>query len=498
MAAAFFSITGCHNAPAPAASRIVLLPFENLTGDASLDWVSNAAPGIVAEDLSGSTKVAPLRAATMGDAYLERATQIVHGYFTGSPNALHFQIETEDAARHKMSGMVTEQGSVLLAMNAAANAIVPGAHSFSSTNAEAVSAWGQGDNERAVKLDPDFGAAWLGWAQSTERSGDREHAIQITQQALDRESLKSESDRARIELLAAELHQDALARAKALAHLYRLSPDDPAVLTVLADAEVLARDFVNAALHMRALVQLNPSNANVLNSLGYAEGFAGDLAAAHDTFERYGQAPNQKGNSLDSWGETLFMHGKFADAEAQFLSAHRTNPAQAQGEDLLKAAYSHWLAHDQSTADLKAADAEFADYLKFRANQHDPQLAWREASWLWSTGRRPQAMAKLAEVPNKQLVAKQTAVWKSQFQLPKDLDALRKHYYATQPFADGQVRLIYAAALITSGGDQAQKDEGRALLKLWPMPWSAGDAVLDSWVIPEYLELRTAAGMPAH
>ena len=80
----------------------------------------------------------------MGDAYLERATQIVHGYFTGSANALRFEIESEDAARHKMSGVVTEHGSVLLAMNAAATSIVP-ALSFSSTNAEAVAAWGQGD-----------------------------------------------------------------------------------------------------------------------------------------------------------------------------------------------------------------------------------------------------------------------------------------------------------------------------------------------------------------
>ena len=230
------------------------------------------------------------------------------------------------------------------------------------------------------------------------------------------------------------------ARAKALAHLYRLSPDDTAVLTVLADTEVLARDFVNAALHMRTLIQLNPANANAVNSLGYAEGFAGEsLAAAHDTFERYGQAPNQKGNSLDSWGEILFMHGKFADAEAQFLSAHRANPDLAKGEDLLKAAYSHWLAHDGSTADLKAADAEFAEYLKFRTNQHDPQIAWREASWLGGEHGSPAAGdGELAEVANKRLVATQTAVCKGQIQLPKDLNLLKTRYDATQPFADGQ------------------------------------------------------------
>ena len=108
-------------------------------------------------------------------------------------------------------------------------------------------------------------AAWLGWAQIVERSGDRERAIQITQQALDRSSLKSEADRARIELLSSDLRQDLQAHAKALAHLYRLSPDDTAVLSVLADTEILARDFVNGALHLRTLIQLNPANSNALN-----------------------------------------------------------------------------------------------------------------------------------------------------------------------------------------------------------------------------------------
>ena len=64
-------------------TRIAILPFENLTGDASLDWISAAAPAIVVSELSGSARIAAFRAQTVSDAYLSGATRFVHGYFTG-------------------------------------------------------------------------------------------------------------------------------------------------------------------------------------------------------------------------------------------------------------------------------------------------------------------------------------------------------------------------------------------------------------------------------
>jgi hypothetical protein len=29
---------------------------------------------------------------------------------------------------------------------------------------------------------------------------------------------------------------------------------------------------------------------------------------------------------------------------------------------------------------------------------------------------------------------------------------------------------------------------------MWPMPWAPGDAVLESWVLPKFIELRQAIG----
>jgi tetratricopeptide (TPR) repeat protein len=506
-------------AAAASIDRIVFLPFENLTDDPSLDWVGSAGPAVAAEDLTGIRGLESLRASNVSDGYMKQATRFVHAYFTGHAPTLRFEIEVEDAARHKITTSASETGNVLTVMNAAAKWIAPEAHAFPSPNPEAVEAWGRGEYERAVGLDPDFGEAWLAWAETLQHAGDTARAVEVASQALSRSSLRSELDRARIALFSADARHDADAREKALTELARLSPSNPALLTALAETAMNGRHFRDAAGHYRELEKLEP-NTNITNLLGYAEAFAGDLEAARKALERYGREPGQQANSFDSLGEVYFMRGKFAEAEQYFLQAHRSNPSLLAGQDLLKSAYAHWLAGDTalraptrgtagkgisrsgsashgaasapelSGADLKGADALMAQFLQFRRNQKDAMLAWHEASWLYATGRQEQAVAKLADVPNRQLAHRQLAVWNGEVALPHDLAALKQRFESTPPSADSQVRVLYAAALIAAD----QKEEARPLLELWPMPWAPGDALLESWVLPKFMELRASVG----
>jgi hypothetical protein len=105
---------------------------------------------------------------------------------------------------------------------------------------------------------------------------------------------------------------------------------------------------------------------------------------------------------------------------------------------------------------------------------------------LYATGRRELAVAKIAELPNKALAQKQMALWQGEIQLPRDLAALKQRFDSTSPASDAQVRVLYASALIADG----RTDEARPLLELWPMPWAPGDALLESWVLPKFMELR--------
>src|SRR5207344_1882048 len=96
---------------------------------------------------------------------------------------------------------------------------------------------------------------------------------------------------------------------------------DPSLYEALGESEMKARHYAAAASAFSKIIELDPENVGALNSLGYADAFAGDLDGARRTFEDYGRQPGQRPNSLDSLGEVFFMRGKFTEAEKYFLDA---------------------------------------------------------------------------------------------------------------------------------------------------------------------------------
>jgi tetratricopeptide (TPR) repeat protein len=483
----------CSKPPAPAVTREAFLPFDNLTGDASLDWIAQAAPRILERDLTGLPKTLPLAAAAIRDAYLQGATRLVHGYYEMRSGKLHFEIDVEDAAGHRMVQTVAEDGDFSEAMNRAARILSPDAQEL-PTPAAAVDAWGQGQYERAVMLDPDFGVAWLAWVEQIAASSNPDRvneATETAERALARPGLRGPIDRARLELAAATLRQDDSARIAAMRKLVQLIPSDPSLLGTLAEIEMAARHFSDAARDFQAFTRAEPGNVAAKNTLGYAQAFAGDLDGARKSFEAYGQQPGQAINALDSAGEALFVNGKFDQAERAFLEAYQKDPAFMQATDLWKAAHARWLG-----GDLAGADRLMDQYLQARAKARDPLLSWRRANWLYETGRQEQAVQVLktdlvgtdvTQPPQgaTALIERQLQVWNNLASLPSDLATLEKDYRRSNPSSDGLVRVLYAEALVRAG----RKDDARSLLKLWPVP-EQNESPVQSLVYPKFIELR--------
>ncbi len=481
----------CSRPAAPALTREAFLTFDNLTGDASLDWIAQAAPRMLQHDLTGLPATVTLAAAAVRDAYLERATRLVHGYFEKRSGKLHFEIEVEDAEKHRMIRTAAEDGDLTDAMNRAAKILAPGARAFPAP-AAAVDAWGQGQYERAVTLDPDFALAWLGWVEQTASSSDTDRANEakdIAERALARPGLRGPIDRARLELAAATLRQDEAARLAASRKLVELIPADPGLLEALAEMEMNARRFTDAARDYQDLARTNPGILGVKNELGYAQAFAGDLDGARKSFEEYGRQPGQAVNALDSLGEAYLLNGKFDQAERAFLDAYQKEPAFLQGATLWKAAHARWLAGDLAQAD-KIAERYWQD----RAKAHDALLPWRRANWLYETGRRDQAVDLLkmdlqtAHAPQEaaEAVQRQLQVWSNPQSVPSDLAVLERDYHRSAPARDGLIRTLYAEALVRAG----RKDEARSLVRLWPLPEQTD--LLQALMYPEFIELRKA------
>ena len=459
---------------------MALLKFENLSADPSLDWVATAAPAILAAELTGSVRTLPLAVETMRDARLESATRIVHGYFDRREGRLHFEVALEDPERRKMISTSVVEGAPLEAMSSIANRFASGVRAFSTSNAEAAAAWGRGDNELAVGLDPDFGTGWLAWTQKLANTGDSRGALEVASRALARSGLRSPIERTQIELLSASLTHDDAGRRASLQKLAELAPADPAPRLTLAQLETAGRRFPEAASAYREAIQAGANAPAIENQLGYAEALAGNLDAARKAFDAYGRQPEDATNALDSLGECLFMNGKFDAAEKAFLDAYAKDPAFLNGETVWKAAHARWLK-----GDLKGADELLERYW----TRGGPLASWRHANWLYETGRREQAAMMLMESPPEasELARKQLAVWNDPRAVPGDLDMLRQAYERSDPVNDGLVRTFYAAALLEAG----RKDEARKLTARWPLP-EMGDSLLQSLMYPRFLELRKA------
>jgi hypothetical protein len=444
---------------------------------------------VLEHDLTGLPATVTLAAAVVRDAYLERATRLVHGYFEKRSGKLHFEIEVEDAERHRMIRTAAEDGDLTDAMNRAAKILAPGARAFPAS-AAAADAWGQRQYERAVALDPDFALAWLGWVEQTASSSDpgraaegRQIAQEIAERALAHPGLRGPIDRARLELVAASLRQDQAARLAAMRKLVGLIPADPALLGTLAEMEMNARRFTDAAHDYQDMARADPGVLGVRNQLGYAQAFAGDLDGARKSFEEYGRQPSQAVNALDSLGEAYLVNGKFDQAERAFLDANQKNPAFLGGATLWKAAQARWLAGDLAQAD-KIAERYWQD----RAKAHDALLLWRRANWLYETGRREQAEDLLMRAPPEAgpVAQRQLQVWNNPQSVPSDLADLEKDYQRSNPVSDGLVRTLYAEALVRAG----RKDEARSLVRLWPLPEQTD--LLQALMYPKFIELRKA------
>jgi Flp pilus assembly protein TadD len=486
LAACLLAACGPGETASPAA-RAAFLTVENLTGDPSLDWMSRALPAIAVAQLAGGARVAAFTAHTVPEAHAGVASQLVHGTLDRRAGKLRAEFFVEDARSHRMVRTAAFEGlGVLETADRLAKWFDPSAGPFSSTNPEAVEAWGRQDFARAVELDPDFGAAWFGWAQAERERGQPGAALEIAARALARPGLRSPLDQANLRVLEATLRGDSAARDGALADLLRLTPHDAQLARSLAESAFNARRFRQAAEFFQAAIRANPSDRLAYNLLGYALAFQGDLDGARRAFEEYAKEPGERANALDSEGEALFLHGRFAEAERYFLDAHEADPARHQGDDLRKAAYARWLA-----GDLAAADRLFERYLQFMSAARDQAIEWRRAAWLYSTGRQSHAMDLLAGVrgPAEATAKAQLEIWRNPERVPSDVEELARIYEQTPPGQDGLMQVLYARALLRSG----RREEAARLLSLYPLP-GTGDPLLQSLVFPLYLELRAELG----
>jgi tetratricopeptide (TPR) repeat protein len=372
-----------------------------------------AAPGISAERT---------------DAELAGATQIVYGQIAMPAGKLRIDASIEDLKTqrmvHTLSSEADSSGKLLAAADQIAREISAGAQPFPTRDPRAIEAYVKGREapppqagqyfERAVQADPNFGLAWVAWERVAAARQDRAAFDEILARAQARGNAIPEIDRAYMLYDAAALRGDIQARLDAMETLSRLMPADTANLRTLAEAEVSARRFGPAIQHFHQVLAMTPSDPDTWNLLGYAEAFAGNYAEAVKALNEYQRLRPQDANPLDSLGDVNFYFDKLAEAESDYLKAQEKEPKFLQHADLLKAAHARLM-----TGDVAGADQIFARYREALRAAQDALLGFREAEWLYLTGRRnagvqtlTQFISRATDVNAKTTALAQLGVWK--------------------------------------------------------------------------------------
>jgi tetratricopeptide (TPR) repeat protein len=426
--------------------RIAILRFENLTSDASLDWMGRAASEIIGYEvghghlsvISAATMhaspiaqfrpvAAPGESAEIAAAIADGATRIVIGQISVVRDRLLLNVTERDAASGKTAAEFTVTstnagdfyGAVDLAARKLSSEITP----FDSRNAQAIAFWGRAleesdygqktsDYSRAVQADPNFASAWLGWARQASSHRDATGAAKVLEEAQRHAGQFSELNRARLKLSRAELSGDRAATLAAMNELGRIVPDDVDNTRSIADQNFAARQYADAVTAYRRLTRLTPHDALVWNQLGYNLMYTGDYDGAMAALRTYQQMSPQDVNPLDSQGDVAFAFGRFQEAEKLYDQASAKDPSFESSSDLYKAAQARLM-----TGDVAGADRKFAAYLAARRAAQDAAVPYRAAHWQFLEGKHEEALTALGGIKSPQLAGPaltQMAVWNLQ------------------------------------------------------------------------------------
>jgi len=423
--AAAFSVS-CSQKTPTGPQHLAVLRFENLTGDASLDWMGRAASEVISTELAGSTATiivasgslrttdrllgarplsAPGISAERSAALLSGATRILYGRITRSGGSLRMDAALADPARQKIERTLTarapESGSVIGLADSLARELHVPARAFDTQKPEALRQYCAGLETtdvaaaaqfyaRAVAADPNFGQPYVAWAQLAASQRNRAETERILALAAARGDAIPELARARLATIAAGLTGDPVTEAHSLEALARLTPADSILLRQLAQADLNARAFNAAAETLKKALAIEPSEAVLLNQLGYAEMYAGNLTGATTALDNYARLRPDDPNALDSLGDVHFYLGQFTQAEKYYQRSFEKDRSFNDGGDLVKAARARLM-----TGDVTGADGIFNQYLDTRRQAKDPVVEFRRAEWEFLSGRRRQAIARL-------------------------------------------------------------------------------------------------------
>ena len=357
-------VAACSRHPAAGPVRIAVLRFENLTPDASLDWMGRAASEIISHELAGGksavlsssalhgsplaqdrTLSAPGESAERTAAIAEGATLIVIGQISRAGNHLVLDVTERDAVAGRTADNFTlaspDSSDLYSLADAVARRISPQITPFETRNNEAIAAWARaleetdyakltGDYSHAVQADPQYAPAHAALATAYVmalyhgtvyprdeplRKARREAARAL---ALDPASAEAYASLA---MLSFAFDHDWISAQRGFEKALELNPSDARAHLQYAMGLVTRGRFSQAVAHVNQARVLDPLSFAATNYLAIALYCAGhydeSIAAARQTLT----ADPGFASAHVAIGRGMAVKGDFPRAAAEFAMA---------------------------------------------------------------------------------------------------------------------------------------------------------------------------------
>ena len=359
-------------------TSLALVPFRNVSGDASHDWTRTGLPNLLRSELQQSTAlrlVGEDRVSSIveglklqrGDGLqpgaLERISNLtgVENLLTGDlfTSGDRFRIEAhllragagsitrdvplrvEGRGDDALFAMVDELGLKIreeLGISAGWNERRRDASELSTDSVEALRLYSEaveqvragGDLEAAkrlelaLELDPQFATARAALAESYDRLGRFDQALREAETAAEALRKVSPYESARIGALRARLAGDAETAGAAYRELCRLEPNRPEAFLALGSFQEETGDLEGARDSLRRAIELDPQSPSARYVLGRVLAKLGNAGEARQELERalgiHVDSGNAEGRAtvLNGLGNVSRILGEFDDALRYF------------------------------------------------------------------------------------------------------------------------------------------------------------------------------------
>jgi tetratricopeptide (TPR) repeat protein/predicted Ser/Thr protein kinase len=182
--------------------------------------------------------------------------------------------------------------------------------------------------ERAVEKDPAFALPYYYLTRVYNQLADAPKAAKAMEQfkKLSKASPGKGKDALYIAALSALMDKDLQGYVKGLNDIIKADPGDKRAHADLAWFYRNDRKYPEAVAEFEKALAVDPNFGYALNLLAYTYTDMGEKAKAIETFDRYAKAQPEDANPLDSIGDLYFLTGDFDKARAQYQKALAVKP----------------------------------------------------------------------------------------------------------------------------------------------------------------------------